>query len=65
MEKLHRSYFRKRSYFFEGDRLEPSSDIRPVGALFGLTAGSTNNEFSYTTIKNGLWVFEVDSNDGG
>ncbi len=50
---------------FEGDRLEPSfSDIPGQWGFIWLTAGSTNNEFSYTTIKNGLVGIRMDSNDG-
>jgi hypothetical protein len=50
---------------FEGDRLEPSfSDIPGQWGLIWLTAGSTNNEFKYTTIKNGLAGIQMDSNDG-
>ena len=50
---------------FEGDRLEPSfSDIPGQWGTIWLTAGSTNNEFSYTTIKNGIVGILMDSNDG-
>lgn len=50
---------------FEGDRLEPAfSDIPGQWGLIWLTAGSTNNEFKYTTIKNGLAGIQMDSNDG-
>ncbi|MAZ73361.1 MAG: hypothetical protein CMC70_09455 [Flavobacteriaceae bacterium] len=50
---------------FEGDRLEPSfSDIPGQWGFIWLTAGSTNNEFSYTTIKNGIVGIRMDSNDG-
>ncbi len=50
---------------FVGDRLEPSfSDIPGQWGFIWLTEGSTNNEFSYTTIKNGLLGIRMDSNDG-
>lgn len=50
---------------FEGDRLEPSfSDVPGQWGFIWLTAGSTNNEFSHTTIKNGLVGIRMDSNDG-
>jgi len=50
---------------FEGDRLEPSfSDVPGQWGFIWLTAGSTNHEFSYTTIKNGLVGLRMDSNDG-
>tara|TARA_A100000171_G_C2140597_1_gene155764 strand:+ start:14446 stop:15990 length:1545 start_codon:yes stop_codon:yes gene_type:complete len=50
---------------FEGDRLEPSfSDVPGQWGFIWLTEGSTNNEFSYTTIKNGLVGIRMDSNDG-
>ena len=50
---------------FEGDRLEPDFSNVPGqwGALW-LTDGSTNNEFSYTTIKNSSVGILMDSNDG-
>ncbi len=50
---------------FQGDRLEPSFENVP-GQWFGIwmTQGSTNNEFSYTTIKNGSFGLIMDSNDG-
>lgn len=50
---------------FEGDRLEPSfSDVPGQWGTLWLTAGSTDNEFSYTTIKNGIVGLLMDSNDG-
>lgn len=50
---------------FEGDRLEPTfSDIPGQWGFIWLTAGSTNNEFNYTTIKNGIIGIRMDSNDG-
>jgi hypothetical protein len=50
---------------FEGDRLEPSfEDIPGQWGTLWLTAGSTDNEFSYTTIKNGIVGILMDSNDG-
>ena len=50
---------------FEGDRLEPGFSYIPGqwGTIW-LTAGSTNNEFSYTTIKNSIVGILMDSNDG-
>ena len=50
---------------FEGDRLEPDFSNIPGqwGALW-LTDGSTNNEFSYATIKNSAVGILMDSNDG-
>ncbi len=50
---------------FEGDRLEPDFSNVPGqwGALW-LTEGSTNNEFSYATIKNSSVGILMDSNDG-
>ena len=50
---------------FEGDRLEPSFSYIPGqwGTIW-LTAGSTNHEFSYTTIKNSIVGILMDSNDG-
>ncbi len=50
---------------FEGDRLEPDfSDIPGQWLTIWLTAGSTNNEFSYTTIKNSAVGILMDANDG-
>lgn len=50
---------------FEGDRLEPSfSDVPGQWGTIWLTAGSTNNEFSHTTIKNATVGMLMDSNDG-
>ncbi|MCF6298092.1 MAG: hypothetical protein L3J08_08960 [Flavobacteriaceae bacterium] len=50
---------------FEGDRLEPGfSDVPGQWGTIWLTAGSTNNEFSFTTIKNSIVGILMDSNDG-
>jgi len=50
---------------FEGDRLEPSfSDVPGQWGTIWLTQGSTNHEFSYTTIKNSVVGILMDSNDG-
>ena len=50
---------------FEGDRLEPGfSDIPGQWGTIWLTAGSTNNEFNFTTIKNSIVGILMDSNDG-
>ncbi len=50
---------------FEGDRLEPDfSDVPGQWGTIWLTDGSTNNEFSYATIKNALVGILMDSNDG-
>ncbi len=50
---------------FEGDRLEPSfANVPGQWGTIWLTGGSTNNEFSYTTIKNGIVGILMDSNDG-
>ncbi len=50
---------------FEGDRLEPVfSDVPGQWGTLWLTDGSTNNEFSYTTIKNSLIGILMDNNDG-
>jgi hypothetical protein len=50
---------------FEGDRLEPSfSDVPGQWGTIWLTAGSTNHEFNYTTIKNSIVGILMDSNDG-
>ena len=50
---------------FEGDRLEPAfSDIPGQWATIWLTAGSTNNEFNFMTIKNSIVGILMDSNDG-
>lgn len=50
---------------FEGDRLEPSFANTPGqwGTIW-LTSGSTNNELSYVTIKNGIVGVLMDDNDG-
>ncbi|EDM43530.1 hypothetical protein SCB49_00735 [unidentified eubacterium SCB49] len=50
---------------FQGDRLEPSFENVP-GQWFSIwmTQGSTNNEFSYCTIKNSIVGLLMDSNDG-
>jgi len=51
---------------FEGDRLEPGfSDIPGQWGTIWLTQGSTNHEFSFTTIKNSVVGILMDSNDGG
>lgn len=50
---------------FQGDRLEPAFENIPgQWSTIWMTAGSTNNEFSYTTIKNGVVGLLMDSNDG-
>jgi len=50
---------------FEGDRLEPGfSDIPGQWGTIWLTQGSTNHEFSYTTIKNSVVGILMNSNDG-
>ena len=50
---------------FEGDRLEPGfAEVPGQWEAIQLTAGSTNNEFSYTTIKNGKAGIVMNSNDG-
>jgi hypothetical protein len=50
---------------FQGDRLEPSfEDIPGQWSTIWMTQGSTNNEFSYCTIKNGTLGLLMDSNDG-
>jgi hypothetical protein len=50
---------------FEGDRLEPGfSDIPGQWGTIWLTQGSTDHEFSYTTIKNSVVGILMDSNDG-
>lgn len=50
---------------FEGDRLESSfSDTPGQWGTIWLTAGSTDNEFSFTTIKNNVVGILMDSNDG-
>ncbi len=50
---------------FEGDRLEPDfADVPGQWGTIWLTAGSTDHEFSYTTIKNGIAGILMDSNDG-
>jgi len=49
----------------EGDRLEPDfSDVPGQWLAIWCTAGSTDNEFSYTTIKNSTIGILMDSNDG-
>ena len=50
---------------FEGDRLEPAFSYVPGqwGTIW-LTAGSTNHEFNYATIKNSIVGILMDSNDG-
>lgn len=50
---------------FEGDRLEPTfSEVPGQWLTIWCTAGSTDNEFSYTTIKNSTVGILMDSNDG-
>ncbi|MEZ4873998.1 MAG: hypothetical protein R2793_00710 [Flavobacteriaceae bacterium] len=50
---------------FEGDRLEPDfAEVPGQWLTLWLTAGSTNNEFSYATIKNNVVGILMDSNDG-
>lgn len=50
---------------FQGDRLEPIfNNIPGQWATIWLTAGSTNHQFNYTTIKNGTVGILMDSNDG-
>ncbi|NNM23499.1 MAG: hypothetical protein HKO54_08085 [Flavobacteriaceae bacterium] len=50
---------------FEGDRLEPEfSDVPGQWGTIWLTAGSTDNSFNYTTIKNAVVGILMDSNDG-
>lgn len=50
---------------FQGDRLEPLfEDIPGQWSTIWLTAGSTDNEFSFTTIKNNTVGILMDSNDG-
>jgi hypothetical protein len=50
---------------FEGDRLEPSfADIPGQWGTIWLTAGSTDHNFTHTTIKNGVVGILMDSNDG-
>ncbi len=50
---------------FEGDRLEPAfSDIPGQWGTIWLTQGSTDHEFSFTTIKNSVVGILMDSNDG-
>ena len=50
---------------FEGDRLEPGfSDIPGQWGTIWLTQGSTDHEFSFTTIKNSVVGILMDSNDG-
>ncbi len=50
---------------FESDRLEPSfSDVPGQWGALWLTAGSTNNQINYATIKNATVGVLMDSNDG-
>jgi hypothetical protein len=50
---------------FEGDRLEPDfSNVPGQWDVIWLTSGSTNNEFSYTTIKNSAVGILMEDNDG-
>lgn len=51
---------------FEGDRLEPLfEDVPGQWGTLWLTAGSTDNVFTHTTIKNNVVGILMDSNDGG
>lgn len=50
---------------FEGDRLEPEfSEVPGQWGTIWLTAGSTDNQFNYATIKNSTVGILMDSNDG-
>ena len=50
---------------FEGDRLEPGfAEVPGQWGTIWLTAGSTDNRFNYTTIKNATVGILMDSNDG-
>lgn len=50
---------------FEGDRLEPAfSDVPGQWGAIWMTSGSTDNEFKYTTIKNGTVGLLMYNNDG-
>lgn len=50
---------------FESDRLEPSfSEVAGQWGAIWLRGGSTNHEFSYTTIKNGTVGIFMEGNDG-
>ncbi len=50
---------------FEGDRLEPEfSEVPGQWFTIWLTAGSTDNQFNYATIKNSTVGILMDSNDG-
>lgn len=50
---------------FQSDRLEPTfEDVPGQWATIWLTAGSTDHEFNYTTIKNSIVGILMDSNDG-
>lgn len=50
---------------FEGDRLEPAfADVPGQWGTIWLTSGSTDHEFNYTTIKNGVVGILADGNDG-
>tara|TARA_B100000795_G_scaffold28904_1_gene19109 strand:+ start:18854 stop:20386 length:1533 start_codon:yes stop_codon:yes gene_type:complete len=50
---------------FESDRLEPLfADVPGQWGTIWCTAGSTNNEFNFTTIKNASVGILMDSNDG-
>jgi len=50
---------------FEGDRLEPEfSEVPGQWGTIWLTAGSTDNQFNYATIKNATVGVLMDSNDG-
>ncbi|QTY26887.1 hypothetical protein [Flavobacterium sp. CS20] len=50
---------------FEGDRLEPEfSEVPGQWGTIWLTAGSTDHQFDYATIKNATVGILMDSNDG-
>lgn len=50
---------------FEGDRLEPRfADVPGQWGTIWMTAGSTDNEFNFATIKNASVGLLMDSNDG-
>jgi len=50
---------------FESDRLEPRfSNVPGQWGTIWMTAGSTDNEFNFTTIKNASVGLLMDSNDG-
>ena len=50
---------------FEGDRLEPSlANVPGQWGTIWLTQGSTDHQFTHTTIRNGIVGLLMDSNDG-